>query len=270
MKYDFDNIYSRHDTNCIKWDARKKIFGSEDVIPMWVADMDFPAAMPIVEALKKRASHEFYGYTTPWQSLVEVFVERLENKFDWRIEPEWVVFTPGVIPAISTGIRSLTHPGDEVILQEPVYYPFFPSVRASGCQIVTNELKLINNHYEIDFEDFERKLQPKKGMRDNPSRAKVIVLCNPHNPVGRIWNREELARLGDIAIKHGITVISDEIHCEIILNGNKHIPFASVLINPNPFSISFLSKTALFVWHLVKLSTWLGWMLPLLLFLIRN
>ncbi|MFC1872560.1 aminotransferase class I/II-fold pyridoxal phosphate-dependent enzyme [Chloroflexota bacterium] len=162
MKYDFDNIYSRHDTNCIKWDARKKIFGSEDVIPMWVADMDFPAAMPIVEALKKRASHEFYGYTTPWQSLVEVFVERLENKFDWRIKPEWVVFTPGVIPAISTGIRSLTHPGDEVILQEPVYYPFFPSVRASGCQIVTNELKLINNHYEIDFEDFERKLQPKK------------------------------------------------------------------------------------------------------------
>ncbi|MFX1319999.1 MAG: MalY/PatB family protein, partial [Promethearchaeota archaeon] len=206
----------------------KTIFGVDDVIPMWVADMDFPTAIPIVEALKNRAAHEFYGYTQPGMSLVEAVVNRLQRKFSWQIEPEWVVFTPGVIPAISTAIRALTHPGDEVILQEPVYYPFFPSVMSSGCQIATNELKLIGTHYEMDFEDLLSKFQPRTGMHDIPSRVKAIVLCNPHNPVGRLWNREELIRLGDIVIGKGATVISDEIHCEIVFKGHKHTPFASI------------------------------------------
>lgn len=228
MKYDFDHISSRFNTDCIKWDAAKSIFGNDDVIPMWVADMDFPAARPIVEALKKRVAHEFYGYTYPGANLAEVVVDRLYRKFNWRIDPEWIVFTPGVIPAISTAIRALTHPGDEIILQEPVYYPFFPAVRSSGCQIATNELKLIGTRYEVDFEDLQRKFHHKKGMRDTLCRVKAIILCNPHNPVGRLWNREELIRLGDITIGHGATVISDEIHCEILYKGHKHTPFASI------------------------------------------
>ena len=228
MKYDFDQICSRQNTNCTKWDTVGKIFGTKDVIPMWVADMDFPAARPIVEALKKRAEHEFYGYTQPGAALSEAVVDRLQRKFGWRIQPEWIVFTPGVIPAISIAIRSLTHPGDGVILQEPVYYPFFPTVKQSGCQIVTNELKLSGGHYEMDFVDLESKFHHRLGMHDTASQTKVIILCNPHNPIGRLWNKEELARLGEIVIGHGATVISDEIHCEILFKGYKHTIFASI------------------------------------------
>lgn len=228
MKYDFDEICPRYDTNCTKWDAAKTIFGADDVIPMWVADMDFPAARPIVEALKKRAEHEFYGYTQTGPGLIEAVVDRLQRKLDWRIRPEWIVFTPGVIPAINTAIRALTHSGDEVILQEPVYYPFFPSVRSSGCQIATNQLKLTGGRYEMDLEDLESKFHPRIGMRNTPSRVKAIILCNPHNPVGRLWNREELTQLGQIVIGHGATVIADEIHCELLFKGHQHIPFASI------------------------------------------
>jgi len=228
MKYDFDQIHSRRNTNSSKWDTIKAIFGSEDVIPMWVADMDFAAARPIVEALETRARHEFYGYTQPGAGLIEAIVERLKRKFGWQIEPEWVVFTPGVIPAINIAIRSLTRPGDEVILQEPVYYPFFPIVKQNGCQISTNELKLSDGHYEMDFVDMESKFHPKIGMRNTPSRVRAIILCNPQNPVGRLWDREELARLGEIVISHGATVVSDEIHCEILFKGYKHTPFAAI------------------------------------------
>ena len=228
MKYNFDEIRLRKDTNCSKWDELKAIFGSDDIIPMWVADMDFAAARPIVEAIQERATHEFYGYTEPGNGLIEAVVERMKKKFDWRIHPEWVVFTPGVIPAINIAVRSLTRPGDEVILQEPVYYPFFSAVRQNGCQISTNELRLSNGRYEIDFGDLERKFHSKIGMRDMPSRVKAIVLCNPHNPIGRLWNREELSRLGKIVIGNGATVISDEIHCEIIFKGSKHTSFATI------------------------------------------
>lgn len=228
MKYDFDQIYLRQNTNCTKWDNLGTIFGSEDVIPMWVADMDFLTARPIVEALKKRVEHEVYGYSQPWSGLIEAVVERLKRKFIWQIQPEWVVFTPGVIPALNIAVRALTHPGDEVILQEPVYYPFFPTVKQNGCQISTNELKLIDGHYEMDFDDLERKFHPRTGMRETPSRAKAIILCNPHNPIGRLWNRDELKQLGEIVIGHGATVISDEVHCEIVFKGNEHTPFALI------------------------------------------
>jgi len=228
MKYDFDQICSRQNTNSTKWDAIKTIFDNGDIIPMWVADMDFQAARPIVEALKARARHEFYGYTHPGSSLIEAITERLDRKFGWQIDPEWIVFTPGVIPAINIAIRSLTHPGDEVILQEPVYYPFFPTVKQNGCQIITNELKLSGGSYEMDFVDLENKFHSKTGMRDIPSKVKSIILCNPQNPIGRLWNREELTQLGKIVIRHGATVISDEIHCELLFKGYKHTPFAAI------------------------------------------
>ncbi len=228
MKYDFDQVCDRKKTDCYKWDLVQSIFGSEDVIPMWVADMDFPVARPIVDALKKRAEHPFYGYTHPGPRVVDAVVEHMWRKFKWKIEPEWVVFTPGVVPALHVAIRSLTHPGDEIILQEPVYHPFFPAVTGSGCQIVTNNLKLINGRYEMDYEDLKRKFHPKTGRLRAKSRIKAILFCNPHNPVGRLWKREEIIRMGEIVIGNGGTVISDEIHCEILFNGHKHTPFASI------------------------------------------
>jgi cysteine-S-conjugate beta-lyase len=228
MKYDFDRVCSRLNTDCAKWDAVKAIFGSEDVIPMWVADMDFPAARPIIEALKKRAEHEFYGYTQPGPKLMETIVDRMQRKFNWRIEPEWIVLTPGVIPAIYAAIKALTHPGDEIILQEPVYYPFFGAVKGNGCQVATNRLKFSDGRYEMDFADLESKFTSKGGMGQAASRIRAIVLCNPHNPIGRLWGREDLVKMGDIIIGHGATVISDEIHCELLLKGYKHTPFASL------------------------------------------
>jgi cystathionine beta-lyase len=228
MKYDFDEICSRQNTDCTKWDAKGAIFGSADVIPMWVADMDLPAARPIVEAIKKRAEHEFYGYSLPGPGLIQAVIDRMQRKFNWKIQPEWIVFTPGVIPAISVALRALSHPGDEIILQEPVYYPFFPVVKLSGCQVLNNQLKLVGERYEMDFADLESKFRPRVGMYDTPSRVRAIVLCNPHNPVGRLWGWEELTRLGNIVINHGAIVISDEIHSEILFRGNKHVPFATI------------------------------------------
>jgi cysteine-S-conjugate beta-lyase len=228
MKYDFDAVCSRKGTDCSKWDAVKAIFGSEDVIPMWVADMDFPAAKPIVAALKKRAGHEFYGYTQPGPKLTEAIIDRLQRKFNWKIEPEWIVLTPGVIPAINAAVKALTHPGDEIILQEPVYYPFFGAVRGNGCQVATNQLKFRRGQYEMDFADLESKFVSTMGMHGGTSRVRAIVLCNPHNPIGRLWGREDLLKMGEIVIGHGATIISDEIHCELLYKGHRHIPFATL------------------------------------------
>ncbi|HEX7476137.1 MAG TPA: PatB family C-S lyase, partial [Dehalococcoidales bacterium] len=228
MKYDFDIICDRKNTNCAKWDAVKSLFGSEDVIPMWVADMDFPVADPIVEALKQRAEHPFYGYTQPGPGVVDAVVERMKKKFNWQIQPEWVVFTPGVIPALNVAVRMLTRPGDEIVLQQPVYFPFFGVVTGSGCQIVNNGLKLIDGRYEMDFDDLETKFKPKEGMRPVARRIKGIILCNPQNPVGRLWGQNELMRLGEIVVRNGGVVIADEIHCELLFKGYRHTPFASI------------------------------------------
>ena len=228
MKYDFDRVYDRTNTNCAKWDAVLPIFGREDVIPMWVADMDFPVARPIIEAIKKRAAHDFYGYTMPGAKVIEAVVDRMERKFNWKIKPEWIVFTPGVVPALHVAVRAFTHPGDEVILQEPVYFPFFSAVTSCGCQIANNELKLNDGRYEMDYEDLEGKFQDKMGALPVPNRVKAIIFCNPHNPIGRLWNKGEITRMGEIVTRHGAIVISDEIHCEILFKGYKHTPFASI------------------------------------------
>ena len=206
----------------------KSVFGHDDLLPMWVADMDFPVAKPVVDALKKRAEHPFYGYTQPGQGVIDSVVQRMQNKFKWEIDPEWLVFTPGVVPALHIAIRSLTHPGDGVLMQKPVYYPFFPAVTNSGCQIVNNPLKLVNGRYEMDYNDLEQKFDPKAGMFSTPGRIKTALLCNPHNPVGRLWKKEELVRFGEIVLNNKAAVISDEIHCEILFNGHKHTPFATL------------------------------------------
>ena len=229
MKYDFDQICNRKNTDCVKWDTVQSIFGQEDVIPMWIADMDFPAPQPIIEAIKERAEHPCYGYTKPGIGVIEAVVERIQRKFNWKIRPEWILFTPGLIPALHFAVRTVTHPGDEVILQEPVYYPFFKAVTSSGCQIINSGLRLIDGRYEMDYEDLENRFRSKAGMiLANSSRVKAILLCNPHNPVGRLWDKKELIRMGEIVLRHGAVVISDEIHCEILYKGYRHTPFASI------------------------------------------
>jgi len=228
MKYNFDLKCDRSNTNCVKWDAVKDMFGSEDVIPMWVADMDFPAAKPIVAALKKRAAHEFYGYTKPGPELIEAIVNRMQRKFDWQIRPEWIVFTPGVIPALSAAVRAVSHPGDEIILQEPVYFPFFSVVTQNGCKIVNNALKFDGKRYSMDFKDLESKFRPAAGSHMTHSRVKAIIYCNPQNPIGRLWTKAETARMGEIVIRNGGVVISDEIHYEILYKGYRHTPFAAI------------------------------------------
>ena len=228
MKYDFDQLCDRDKTDCLKWDMMESIFGSGELLPLWVADMDLPVAKPIIDALKKRAEHPFYGYTQPGSSVIKSVVERMKRKFNWDINPEWIVFTPGVVPALHVAVRSLTHPGDEVILQEPAYHPFFPVVINSGCKIINNGLKLVNGRYEMDLKNLEEKFHPKTRPLNGPGRIKTIIFCNPHNPVGRLWKRDEIIRMGEIVINNGAVVISDEIHCEILFKGNKHTPFASI------------------------------------------
>ena len=228
MKYDFDRVCDRTNTDCVKWDAVPAMFGRKDIIPMWVADMDFPVAPPIVEALKKRIEHEFYGYTLPGGNVIDSVVERMRRKFNWKIERDWVVLTPGVVPALNAAVKALTHPGDEIILQEPVYFPFFSAVTSNGCRISNNELKLVDGRYEMDYDDLENRFHEKTGALPTPNRVKGIIFCNPHNPIGRLWNKEEITRMGEIVIRHGATVISDEIHCEILFKGNKHTPFGSI------------------------------------------
>ena len=228
MKYDFDKVYERSNTNSAKWDMTSELFGSGDIISMWVADMDFPTARQIVDALKERASYPFYGYTVPGKGLVQAIVERMQRKYNWEIQPEWIVFTAGVIPAISIALKAITHPGDEVVIQEPVYHPFFSIIKSSGCHIASNQLRLTGNHYDMDFDNLEACFKPKLGMQSKASRVKAILLCNPHNPIGWVWGKQELMRLGNIAISHGATVISDEIHGELVYKSHQHIPFATL------------------------------------------
>ena len=225
MKYDFDTVIERRNTDSAKWSNLKSHFGSENVLPMWLADMDFPIAKPITEALRKRAEHEIYGYTHPQPSLLHAVVHRMQQRYGWKVKAEWIVFTPGVIPAVSAAVRAFTHPGDEVILQDPVYHPFWSLVSQAGCVTASNPLKLIDGRYEMDLEDLDRRFTRRGNTRP---RVRAMIVCSPHNPVGRVWTREELLRAGTIVIDHGAVVISDEVHCEVLYRGQRHTPFASI------------------------------------------
>lgn len=216
MKYDFDEIVNRRGTNSVKWDEAKE----EGVIPMWVADMDFKAAPCILEALKKRVEHGVFGYTIVPDSYYESIISWFERRHQWHIERDWIIYTSGVVPAISAIIKALTEPGDKVLVQTPVYNCFFSSIRNNGCTIAENALVRKGNSYEIDFDDFERQAADEK--------TKVFLLCNPHNPAGRVWKPEELSRMNDICLRHGVKVIADEIHCELVMPGHEFTPFAAV------------------------------------------
>ena len=216
MKYDFDKIIPRRGTNSVKWDVAKE----DGVIPMWVADMDFQAAPCIRQALKERMDHGVFGYTLVPNSYYESIISWFDRRHQWHIDRNWILYTSGVVPAISAIIKALTEPGDKVLVQTPVYNCFFSSIRNNGCTTAENALVRKGNSYEIDFDDFERQAADEK--------TKVFLLCNPHNPAGRVWTPDELSRMNDICLKHGVRVIADEIHCELVMPGYKFTPFAAV------------------------------------------
>lgn len=215
MKYDFDKTTDRRATNSYKWDS-----APEGVLPMWVADMDFRTAPAIIDALQKRVAHGIFGYTRVPDAYYDVVTSWFSRRHGWDIDREWIIYTSGVVPAVSAVIKALTVPGDKVIVQTPVYNCFFSSIRNNGCEIVSNPLRRTADTYEMDFDNLER-------CAADP-RAKVMLLCNPHNPAGRVWTPDELTRLGNICLRNGVTVVADEIHCELVYQGFKYTPFASL------------------------------------------
>ncbi|EFA43236.1 aminotransferase, class I/II [Hallella bergensis DSM 17361] len=213
--YNFDNPICRRHTGSYKWDAVP-----EDTLPLWVADMDFRVAPAIERAVTKRAEHGVFGYTKIDDSYYDAIISWFSRRHQWTIERDWVIYTTGVVPAISCAIKALTLPGDKVLLQTPVYNCFYSSVLNQGCGVTENRLVRSGDTYTIDWEDFEAKCADEK--------TTVFLLCNPHNPAGRVWTREELTRMGEICVKHHVRVVSDEIHCELVMPGHTFTPFAAV------------------------------------------
>ncbi len=218
MEYDFSIPTDRRDTDSYKWDSAPEA----DIIPLWVADMDFETFPGITEALQRRVAHGIFGYTRVPEAYYEAVCSWFGKRHGWHINREDIIYTSGVVPAVSAVIKALTLPGDQVIVQGPVYNCFFSSIRNNGCEIVSNSL-IYNKEelrYEIDFDDLERKLKHE--------RARLMLLCNPHNPGGRVWTRDELTRVAELCRKYGVRVVSDEIHCELTLYDNEYVPFGSL------------------------------------------
>lgn len=218
MEYDFSRPTDRHGTDSYKWDSTPEA----DIIPLWVADMDFETFPCITEALQRRVAHGIFGYTRVPEAYYEAVCNWFGKHHGWHINREDIIYTSGVVPAVSAVIKALTLPGDQVIVQGPVYNCFFSSIRNNGCEMVSNSL-IYNKEelrYEIDFDDLERKLAHE--------RARLMLLCNPHNPGGRVWTRDELTRVAELCRKYGVRVVSDEIHCELTLYDNEYVPFGSL------------------------------------------
>lgn len=220
MSYNFDEIIDRRNTDCLKYDFAAERGKPEDVLPLWVADMDFRTAPGIIEAAMADASFGIYGYTESKEDYFQAIANWYQTYFDWKVERRWLVKTPGIVFAIGVAIKALTKKGDAVMIQQPVYYPFSETVIDSDRKLVNNALVLRDGHYEIDFEDFEKKIREEE--------VKLFVLCSPHNPVGRVWTKEELLRIGEICLKYDVKVVSDEIHSDFVYEGRKHYVFTTV------------------------------------------
>ncbi|KAF0092007.1 MAG: cystathione beta-lyase [Fusobacteria bacterium] len=214
MKYNFDKIVCKQNRESVKWSF------DDEILPMGIADMDFETLPEIKEAIIERLSRDIYGYSNLQVDYKPTLIEWYEKLHDWKIEEEWLCISPGVSPAIGITIRALANSGDKVILQTPVYPPFFGEITHNGCSIVNNPLLLDESGYHMDYEDLEKKA--------SDVRVKLLLLCNPHNPVGRVWTRDELTKLGEICLRHNVIVIADEIHGDLVFKGNRYIPFASI------------------------------------------
>ena len=218
--YDFDKVIDRHGTNCLKFDFAKERGKNGDELSLWVADMDFQVAKPITDALQAQVNHGIYGYTEVKSDYFDIVKNWFKDNFDWEIKKGSLVKTPGVVYAIAMAVKAFTKEGEAVIIQQPVYYPFSEMIIANNRKLVNSPLVLKDGRYEIDFEDFEKKI-----VENN---VKLFILCSPHNPVGRVWSVEELKKIGDICIKHDVVIFSDEIHADFVYEPNKHHVFASL------------------------------------------
>jgi cysteine-S-conjugate beta-lyase len=219
VKYNFDRPLDRRNTCSLKWDYCERILGEPDVIPMWVADMDFPAPPPVVEALKARASHPAYGYPIVPDSFWQSIISWLKARHGWEVSRDWLTRGPGVVPSLNFCVRALTQPGDRVAVQTPVYFPFFSAVEKNGRRLVRSPLRYQSGRWTIDFDDLARKLGD--GVR-------LLILCSPHNPVGRVWTRQELAEVGRLCQERDVLVVSDEIHADVVFKPHFHVPFGSL------------------------------------------
>jgi len=220
MKFNFDEIIDRNGTDAYKLELREKTFGKSDVIPLWVADMDFAAPPAVVEAIQKRASHPVFGYTVRTRKFNDAIVNWLKTRHNWEIRSSWIEFSPGVVTGLALTVLAYTKPGDGIIIQPPVYPPFFSVVKDNSRRMVFNTLTNENGRYEIDFKELEE-------LASDPQN-KMMILSSPHNPVGRLWTKDELMRIADICIKNDVLIISDEIHSDLALYDNVHIPIASL------------------------------------------
>ena len=216
MKYDFDELVERRGTNCVKWDESP----SDDVIPLWVADMDFRVSPAIQKALLQRVEHGVFGYNIVPESYYEAVISWFRRRHQWEIQRQWILYTTAVVPAMSCVIKALTMPGEKVLILSTAYNCFFSSIKNNGCEVLESPLKPVGDSFEVDFIDFEAKCSDEK--------TTLFLLCNPHNPCGRVWTREELQRMYDVCKKHGVKVISDEIHCELIMPNYQFVPFGTI------------------------------------------
>ena len=228
--YDFNTPIDRRGTHCVKFDALKDMYGRDDLLSLWVADMDFATPDFIIDALKRRLDHPVLGYPVQYDGYWQSVVDWIRSHHGWQVEREWMRYIPGIVKGIGMVVNVFTQPGDKIIIQPPVYHPFRLVPEHNDREIVMNPLRWVGDTYEMDFEQLEQVIDDK---------CKILILANPHNPVGITWSRDTLVRLADIAVKHNLIVISDEIHCDMALYGNKHIPFASVSENAARCSITF-------------------------------
>ena len=230
-KYNFDEFVNRRGTNSVKWDEEKE----DGIIPLWVADMDFLAAPAIRRAVEERAKHGVFGYAIVGDSYYAAITNWFKRRHNWAIERDWIIYTTGVIPAISATIHALAMPGEKVLIQTPVYNCFYSCIRNQGLRVLESPLKREDDTYVVDWDDFEAKCADKK--------TTLFLLCNPHNPAGRVWTKDELARMNEICMRHDVKVISDEIHCELIMPGYVFTPFATVNADCQRNSVVFNSPT---------------------------
>lgn len=250
MDYNFDKIVNRKNTNSFKWDKLAARFGRDDIIPMWIADMEFETPIEVSKTIKERANHGVYGYTFRSEGYHDAIKNWVKKRHDWDIDSKWITFSPGIVPALSMCVNTFTKPGDKIITQTPVYPPFYSVIKQNGRIMIENELKFNNGRYTIDFEDLLCKINLKRNyftsnlmnneFKFDPS-IKMLFLCNPHNPSGRVWTKDELLRIGEICLKNNILIASDDIHCDIVYKNNKYLPIASLSKELENISITCIS-----------------------------
>jgi len=237
MKHNFDQVIDRRHTDSFKWAFNAKLFGSPDVLSMWVADMDFQSPAPVVQALVQRAQHGIFGYAAHSDAYYDAIVEWMRKRHGWEIKREWIAHAPGVVNALDLAVHAFTRPGDKIIIQPPIYPPFFNIVRNNGRQLIANPLKLENGRYRMDLPDLERQID---------HRTKLLILCSPHNPVGRVWTREELTELAALCLRQNILILSDEIHSDLVLRGHTHTPLATLSEELAQNTLTFIAPSKTF------------------------